>query len=239
MMFYSKHIIPSLLIFLFSFSALSQETLSHKVRELHHHEISKIKQITFEFLRTWNSSAPLIKPASHELKSKIKENKHKRKDPNKGTEKLQNIYDNAILADGIERSFIAQEFTIPMLDELKIKGTSLQASDIYTAQYAIKYTLGVPRFNHGHLDIDNLDQVETELETLINNYPDNDAEDIEIKDGAIALFRKESEAYFQVFVAKNRAQYEKGNKGENPNNSLTQMNCGEKLEYLKEKGIMQ
>ncbi|MFY0598394.1 MAG: hypothetical protein JXR03_01900 [Cyclobacteriaceae bacterium] len=225
-------------LLLISLSAFSQETLSHKVKNMHHHERSKIKQMAYQFLITWNSSAGRIKPASHELKAKIKENKHKGRDHNKGTEKLRKALDEAILADGNERSFIAQEFSIPMLEELSTKGLSLDASDIYTAQYVIKYPLGVPRFNHGELDIDNLDQMERELKNLVETYPDNDAETHQKADGSITLFRQESQAYFQTFVAKNRAQYEKGGDKENTVSGLSQMSCGEKLEYLKEKGIM-
>ncbi|MEP0368290.1 MAG: hypothetical protein ABJN36_15555 [Cyclobacteriaceae bacterium] len=227
------------LLLLTAIHSPAQETLSDKVKHMHHHAKSKVKQPAYEFLSTWNTSADQIKPAQHELKHKIKQNKHKGKDPKKGTEKLQAAYDDAVRADGTERSFIAQTFAIPMLHELKTKGTALAAEDIYAAQYVIKYTLGMPRFNHGELDIDNLDQLEKELAALVAQYPDNDAHNQEIDGHVIDIFREEAGAFFQSFVAANQKELQKesGKSGSYASN-LTDMNCGEKYEYLKEKGIM-
>ncbi len=225
---------------MFCICGYSQETLSDKTKHMHHHEKSKLKQVAYEFLSTWNASAELIKPASDALKEKIKENKQKGKDPEKGTEKLKLVYDEVVKADGIERSFLAETFALPMQYELKTKGEVLEPEDIYTAQYVIKFVLGVPRFNHGHLDIDNLDHMEKELKSLIEEYPDNDAHNQQIDGHIIDVFREEAGAFFDSFVTANKAQFEKDQNGNNSavSSGLTQMNCGEKYEYLKEKGIM-
>ncbi|MFT6867072.1 MAG: hypothetical protein ACJA08_001911 [Cyclobacteriaceae bacterium] len=220
----------------------AQHEISHKVKALHHTEMGRIKQPIYEFLITWNTSAVSMKPASKALQDKIKENKQKGKDPEKGTEKLQEAYDNLVVQDGKERSFLAETFALPMHKEMKTKGTSLDAADLYAAQYVIKFVLGMPRFNHGHLDIDNFDEMEKELTNLIQSYPVNDAHNQEVDGHVIDIFCEEAEAFFQSFVAANKKQYMKdqgNNKGDNNYvTGLTNMNCGEKYELLKEKGIM-
>ncbi|MEO9477614.1 MAG: hypothetical protein ABJG41_18860 [Cyclobacteriaceae bacterium] len=238
MIFHPPNLLLGAFLLLASINSQAQETLSDKVKHMHHHAKSKVKQPAYEFLSTWNTSAELIKPAQHELKHKIKQNKHKGKDPKKGTEKLQMAYDEAVKADGTERSFIAQTFAIPMLHELKTKGTALEAEDIYAAQYVIKYTLGMPRFNHGELNIDDLDQLEKELTALVAKYPDNDAHNQEVDGHVIDIFREEAGAFFQAFVAANQKELQKDGGKSNASSNLTSMNCGEKYEYLKEKGIM-
>lgn len=234
----SQYCIMFLMILINSI-VFAQETLHDKVMHMHHHEKSQLKQRAFEFLSTWNTSADLIKPAKHELDHKIKENKHKGKDSKNGTEKLQKTYDDMVYADGIERSFIAETFSLPMVHELKTKGVELEASDIYTAQYVIKFTLGVPRFNHGELDENNLDQMEQELSSLINEFPENDAHNQEVNGHVIDVFRQEANAYFASFVAKNQAQLaNSGGKSSGPVTGLSNMSCKEKYELLKKQGIM-
>lgn len=234
----------SLLFSILTLSALqgfTQSDIHHKVKSLHHKEKSQIKQPIYEFLTTWNATAGSLKPAAKALKSKTIENKQKGKDPKKGTEKLQQTYDNLVELDGKERSFLAETFALPMLEELKAKGTDLGAADIYATQYVIKFVLGVPKFNHGELDIDDLDEMERELTNLINTYPDNDAHNQEVDGHVIDIVRDEAQVFFTSFVAANKKQYhkEQGNqKTDKSSASLSSMDCGEKYEYLKEKGIM-
>jgi len=216
----------------------AQQTLTEKAETLNDQARSTIKQRAYEFLSTFNPSSQLIKPAEKELKSKILENKQKRKDPYKGTDKLQSKYDEAVEEDGTERSFLAQSFAQPMLHELKFKGLTLEAADIYTAQYVIKYVLGVPRFNYGELDVDNHNQMENELSTLISTYPDNDAHDQQVDGHIIDIFTEQANAYFETFVAANIANFDKDQGKSYIPNNLSTMNCGEKYEYLKKQGIM-
>ncbi|WP_258104361.1 hypothetical protein [Marinoscillum sp. MHG1-6] len=219
--------------------AQEDESIHERVNKMHHLHKGRLKHRANEFLNSWNSSADLIKPAEHELKHKMKQNRHKGKDPKKGTEKLQRNYDRAVAADGTERSFLAETFALPMLHELDHNGDDLSGEDIYTAQYVIKFVLGVPRFNHGELDIENHPQIESELKALIEKYPDNAAHDQEIDGHIIKVFRDEADAFFTKFVAENRADYLNSNGGKSKSSSnLTGMNCGEKYEYLKKQGIM-
>lgn len=228
-----------LALVLFCFIAcqgMAQESLSDKVATLHHSEKSRIRKPLYEFLNTWNTTAPKLKPAAKELAHKKKENKQKGKDPLAGTKKLQEKYDELVFQDGTERSFIAESFALPMHKELEAKGTSLEAEDIYAVQYIIKFVLGVPKFNHGELNINDMNQIDRELITLIETYPDNDAHNQEVDGHIIDVFREEAEAFWNEFVAKNKAQYQKGKGPSGPD--LTSMNCGEKYKLLKEKGIM-
>ncbi|SMD32051.1 hypothetical protein SAMN04488029_0389 [Reichenbachiella faecimaris] len=222
----------------FAISCFGQQTISDKVASLHHSEKSKIRKPLYEFLSTWNTTAPKLKPVAKEIEVKKKENKQKGKDPLAGTKKLQETYDELVVLDGTERSFIAESFALPMQKELEVKGASLDAEDIYAVQYITKFVLGVPRFNHGELDINDLNQVDRELAKLIETYPDNDAHNQEVDGHVIDIFREEAQAFWNSFVAENKAQYKKG-KGKGSNGAeLTSMNCGEKYKLLKEKGIM-
>ncbi len=223
---------------LFTCNLQAQQTLTEKSETLQDQTRSVIKQRSFEFLQTFNPSADLIAPAEKELNSKILQNKQKRKDPNKGTDELRLTYETMVKNDGTERSFLAETFAQSMLYELRKWGMDLPAEDIYTAQYVIKYVLGVPRFNRRELDVDNHNQMDTELSSLISKYPDNDAQDQQIDGRIIGVFTEESNAYFETFVASNIAQLEKSNGNKVETNSLSTMNCGEKYKYLKEKGIM-
>lgn len=237
-MYFIKTLFALLIVCLLAVPGLAQETLSDKVATLHHSEKSKIRKPLYEFLNTWNTTAPMLKPAEKAIAHKKKENRQKGKDPLAGTKKLQERYDELVYQDGTERSFIAESFALPMQKELEVKGTSLDASDIYAVQYITKFVLGVPRFNHGELDINNMDQIDRELITLIETYPDNDAHNQEVDGHIIDVFREEAQAFWNEFVAKNKAQYQKGkNKGAS-GPDLTSMNCGEKYKLLKEKGIM-
>lgn len=222
----------------FSFQSLAQETLSDKVATLHHSEKSKIRKPLYEFLSTWNTTAPQLRPAEKAIEAKKKENRQKGKDPMSGTKKLQETYDELVFQDGTERSFIAESFALPMQRELEVKGAALDASDIYAVQYITKFVLGVPRFNHGELDINNLEQIDHELATLIETYPDNDAHNQEVDGHVIDIFRDEAEAFYKEYVAENKSQYNKGKGSSSGGNELTSMNCGEKYKLLKEKGIM-
>ena len=212
----AKSPILFLLLCLFAFQCFAQQTVADKVATLSHAERSKIKQPLYEFLHTWNTAASELIPAEKELKSKKKDNKRKGKDSLAGTKKLQETYDDLFVLDGTERSFIAETFALPMEKELEAKGIALDASDIYAAQYVIKFTLGVPKFNHGKLDINDNGHI-------------------------IDIFREEAQSFYNAFVAVNKAQYlkDQGKKnGESYVTGSTTMNCGEKYEYLKKKGIM-
>ncbi|WP_421879137.1 hypothetical protein [Marinoscillum sp.] len=242
-----KRIVNTLLTAgLFTFASQAQTTLSaeaeisltEKAETLDYQERSLIKQRAYEFLRTWNPSADLAKPIQEELSDKILKNKQKRKDPNKRTESLREDLEEAEQTDGTERSFIAESFAQPMLHELQHLGIDLPPSDIYTAQYVIKYTLGVPRFNHGELDVDNHQQMQTELTALISKYPDNDAHDQEVDGRVISIFREEANAYFEMFVAANAADLDRSQGNSGPINGLANMSCADKYKYLKDKGIM-
>lgn len=236
----AKTSIVFLMICLFARQGLAQETISEKVASLHHSEKSKIRKPLYEFLHTWNTTAPKLKPAAKALESKKKENRRNGKDPLAGTKKLQKTYNDLFVQDGTERSFIAETFALPIQKELETKGTKLDASDIYAAQYIIKFVLGVPKFNHGKLSINDMSQMNYELNLLINTYPDNDAHNQEVDGHIIDIFREEAQSYWNSFVAVNRAQYLKGQgkKGSASGSDLTSMNCGEKYKLLKEKGIM-
>lgn len=201
--------IPIILLTLchFALNCFGQETMSEKVALLTHAERGKIKQPLYEFLHTWNTAAPDLKPAEKALASKKKENKQKRKDPLAGTKKLQETYDELVVLDGKERSFLAESFVLPMQEELEVKGTTLSASDIYAVQYTTKFVLGVPKFNQGKLDIYNVKQMESELAKFIKAYPDNDAHNQEIDGHIIDVFREEAQSYWNSFVAANKAQY--------------------------------
>lgn len=227
------------IIYLLTLPGFAQESISEKVASLSHAERSKIKKPLYEFLHTWNTTAPKLKPAAKAIKDKKKENLQKGKDPMAGTKRLQEKYDELVVLDGTERSFIAESFALPMQKELEAKGISLDASDIYAVQYITKFVLGVPRFNHGELDINNLEQVDQELVKLIETYPDNDAHNQEVDGHIIDVFREEAQAFWNTFVAENKAQYRKGQgKKTGSGADLTSMNCGEKYKFLKEKGIM-
>ena len=231
-------IILSCLLALFVMTNVSaQQTLTEKAETLDNRTRSVIKQRAYEFLRTWNPSADLAKPLQVELSEKVLKNRQKRRDPHKGTEKLLAEIAEVEEFDGIERSFLAESFAQPMLYELKEWGIELPASDIYTAQYVIKYTLGVPRFNHGELDVDNHQQMESELTSLIAAYPDNEAHDQQVDGHVINVFRDEANAYFEMFVAANAANLENSN-ASGPISGLEGMSCGDKYKYLKSKGIM-
>lgn len=225
-----------LMVCLFAWPSYGQETISDKVASLHHSEKSKIRKPLYEFLSTWNTTAPKLKPASNALDAKKKENRQNGKDPLAGTKRMKEKYEELVVLDGTERSFIAESFALPMQRELEVKGTALDASDIYAVQYITKFVLGVPRFNHGELDINDLNQVDHELAKLIETYPDNDAHNQEVDGHVIDIFREEAQAFWVSFVAENKAQYRKG-KG-SKGSELTSMNCGEKYKLLKEKGIM-
>lgn len=216
---------------------LNAQSLTELAETLETRSRSVIKQRAYEFLRTWNPSADLAKPLEVELSAKILKNKQKRKDPYKGTEKLRADISEVEQADGTERSFLAETFAQPMLYELKEWGIELPPADIYTAQYVIKYTLGVPRFNYGELDVDNHQQMESELSALIAQYPDNEAHNQQVDGHAINVFRDEANAYFEMFVSANAANLE-NDKGSGPITGLSGMSCGDKYKYLKEKGIM-
>lgn len=216
---------------------LNGQSLTEIAETLDIRSRSVIKQRAYEFLRTWNPSSDLAKPLQEELSEEILKNKQKRKDPNKGTEKLRADIAEVEQSDGTERSFLAESFAQPMLYELKEWGIELPPADIYTAQYVIKYTLGVPRFNHGELDVDNHQQMETELTALIEQYPDNEAHDQQLDGHVINVFREEANAYFEMFVAANAANLE-NDRGSGPITGLEGMSCGDKYKYLKEKGIM-
>ena len=235
----SKILIASFSLFLLTFNCFGQQSASDKVATLSNAERSKIKKPLYEFLHTWNTAAPELRPAAKALASKKKENRQKGKDPLAGTKKLQQTYDELVALDGKERSFIAETFALPMHHELYAKGTALDASDIYAAQYIIKFVLGVPKFNHGKLDINDMDQMDRELNQLIKAYPDNDAHNQEVDGHIIDIFREEAQAFWNSFVAANKAQYlkEQGRGGGNSVN-LKGMNCGEKYEFLKNEGIM-
>jgi hypothetical protein len=234
-----KQSYPLIIIFcLITANLQAQQTLTEKSETLQDHSRSVIKQRSYEFLRTFNPSADLIAPAEKEMNSKILQNKQKRKDPEKGTEELRLTYETMVASDGTERSFLAESFAQSMLNELIKWGMELPAEDIYTAQYVIKYVLGVPRFNRRELDVDNHNQMDTELSSLISKYPDNDAQDQQIDGRVIGVFTNQSNAYFESFVASNIAQLEKSNGNKIETNSLSNMNCGEKYKYLKEQGIM-
>ncbi|MEP2027040.1 MAG: hypothetical protein ABJH98_09535 [Reichenbachiella sp.] len=224
-----------ILVFLF-LPATAQESISDKVASLHHSEKSKIRKPLYEFLSTWNTTAPQLKPAEKAIAAKKKENRQKGKDPLSGTKKMQENYDELIFLDGTERSFIAESFALPMQKELEVKGSSLEADDIYAVHYITKFVLGVPRFNHGELDINDLNQIDDELAKLIETYPDNDAHNQEVDGHVIDVFREEAQAFYDSYVAENRAQYKKGKGAKG--SELTSMNCGEKYKLLKEKGIM-
>lgn len=226
-----------IIIYLIAFASMAQPSISDKVATLHHSEKSKIRKPLYEFLSTWNTTAPMLKPAEKAIAAKKKENRQKGKDPLAGTKKLQETYDELVIQDGTERSFIAESFALPMQRELEVKGASLAADDIYAVHYITKFVLGVPRFNHGELDINDLNQIDSELANLIEAYPDNDAHNQEIDGHVIDVFREEAQAFYDSYVAENRAQYKKG-KGKGSSNELTSMNCGEKYKLLKEKGIM-
>ncbi|MDH5609071.1 MAG: hypothetical protein OEY56_06290 [Cyclobacteriaceae bacterium] len=225
-----------------STSLFAQENLTDKLKLMSDNDLLVIRKPIYEYLYTWNHSSPLLDVAKNELNAKIKENRQKGKDPYKGTERLKEAYEEVVTADGEQRSFIAQTYALPMLMELREKGVDLEPSDIYTAQYVIKYALGVPRFNRGELDIDNLDQMEKEINELIRTYPNNYAEKLEGEGGIINIFRTNALSYYNVFVEMNRAAYLKetegyaGNSGGGKN--LNQMNCGEKAEYLRKAGII-
>lgn len=225
-----------LMVCLFALQGYGQETISDKVASLHHSEKSKIRKPLYEFLNTWNTTAPKLKPAAKELEVKKKENRQNGKDPLTGTKRMQEKYEELVVLDGTERSFIAESFALPMQKELETKGASLDAEDIYAVQYITKFVLGVPRFNHGELDINNLTEIDQELAKLIETYPDNDAHNQEVDGHVIDVFRAEAQAFWNSFVAENKAQYRKG-KG-SKGSELTSMNCGEKYKLLKEKGIM-
>ena len=217
----------------------AQGSLTEKAETLAHKERVSIKKRAYEFLLTWNTSADMIRPLEKEIASKVKENRQKGKDPYRGLDRLQGIYDEAVFDDGTERSFLAESFAQPMLHELKKFGLDLPAADIYTAQYVIKYVLGVPRFNHRELDVDDHDQMERELASLISEYPDNDAHDQEVDGHVIRIFTEEADAYFEKFVAANQADLANGFGSSNgPITGLSSMTCEEKYKYLKSKGIM-
>ena len=223
----------------FAFQCFAQQTISDKVASLSHSERSKIKKPLYEFLHTWNTAAPDLKPAEKALASKKKENKQKGKDPLAGTKKLQEWYNELVVLDGKERSFLAESFVLPMQEELEVKGLALSASDIYAVQYTTKFVLGVPKFNQGKLDIYDVKQMESELAKLIKTYPDNDAHNQEVDGHVIDVFREEAQSYWNSFVAVNKAQRLKdqgGKGGSGPD--MKNMNCGEKYELLKKKGIM-
>jgi len=237
----AKSPILFLLLCLFAVECFAQQTVSDKVASLSHAERSKIKQPLYEFLHTWNTAASELIPAEKALRSKRKDNKRKGKDPLTGTKKLQETYDELFALDGTERSFIAETFALPMEKELEAKDIALDASDIYAAQYVIKFTLGVPKFNHGKLDINDNEQMKRELTLLIETFPDNDAHNQEIDGHIIDIFREEAQSFYNAFVAENKAEYLKGQgkkNGESYVTGSTTMNCGEKYEYLKKKGIM-
>lgn len=234
-----KYLKASIVLLFFvqcSVDSFGQETLADKVATLHHSEKSKIRKPLYEFLSTWNVTAPKLKPAEKAIAQKMKENRQKGKDPLAGTKKLQENYDELVFQDGTERSFIAETFALPMQRELEVKGAALDASDIYTVHYVTKFVLGVPRFNHGELDINDLDQVDRELVRLIDAYPENDAHNQEVDGHVIDVFREEAQAFWVSFVAQNKAQYRKGKGGKS--SELTSMNCGEKYKLLKDQGIM-
>ncbi|MFT7157378.1 MAG: hypothetical protein ACI8Q1_002397 [Parvicella sp.] len=134
-----------LILCLFAFQCFGQETISDKVASLSHAERSKIKKPLYEFLHTWNTAAPELNPVAKALASKKKENKKKGKNTLAGTKKLQETYDELIVLDGKERSFLAESFVLPMQEELEVKGATLSASDIYAVQYTTKFVLGVCR----------------------------------------------------------------------------------------------
>ena len=226
-------------LLLFSTQPTAQQTLTEKAESLDDNSRLVIKKRAYEFLKTWNPSADEIRPIEKELSEKILENKQKRKDPEKGTEKIREKYDEAVEQDGKERSFLAESFAQPMLHELQQDGIALPAADIYTAQYVIKFVLGVPRFNSRELDVDDHDQMAFELTSLIATYPDNDAHDQEIDGHVITIFTEEANAFFEKFVARNRADYESGiGASSGPITGLVGMTCQEKYKYLKSKGIM-
>lgn len=225
-----------LMIGLLSFHSYAQETISDKLASLHHSEKSKIRKPLYEFLSTWNTTGPQLKPAAKAIEAKKKENRQNGKDPLAGTKKMQQKYEELVFQDGTERSFIAESFALPMQRELELKGASLEAEDIYAVHYITKFVLGVPRFNHGELDINNLNQIDSELAKLIEAYPENDAHNQEVDGHVIDVFREEAQAFYNSYVAENRAQYKKGKGAKG--SELTSMNCGEKYKLLKEKGIM-
>ncbi|WP_422359202.1 hypothetical protein [Reichenbachiella sp.] len=233
---YFKAPLALLVICLFSFQSFGQEDISAKVATLHHSEKSKIRKPLYEFLSTWNTTAPQLKPAEKAIAAKKKENRQKGKDPLAGTKRLQENYEELVFMDGTERSFIAESFALPMQRELEVKGASLEAEDIYAVHYITKFVLGVPRFNHGELDINNLTQIDSELAKLIEAYPDNDAHNQEVDGHVIDVFREEAQAFYDSYVAKNKAQYKKGKGAKG--SELTSMNCGEKYKLLKDQGIM-
>ena len=235
---YFKALSVFFVIYLCSYYSHGQETVSDKVASLHHSEKRKIRQPLFEFLNTWNATAPMLKPAAKELEVKKRENRQKGKDPLAGTKKLQKDCDELVFLDGTERSFIAETFALPMQKELEDKGTALGASDLYAVQYITKFVLGVPRFNHGELNINDMNQIDGELTKLIDTYPDNDAHNQEEDGHVIDIFREEAQAFWVIFVAKNKAQHSKGKSSGSGSNELTKMNCGEKYKLLKAKGIM-
>ncbi|WP_456462522.1 hypothetical protein [Reichenbachiella sp.] len=232
----TKFHIVFILICIIAWPCLAQETISDKLATLHHSEKSKIRKPLYEFLSTWNTTAPQLKPAEKAIAAKKKENRQNGKDPLAGTKKMQEKYEELVYQDGTERSFIAESFALPMQRELEVKGASLEAEDIYAVHYITKFVLGVPRFNHGELDINDLDQIDSELAKLIETYPDNDAHNQEVDGHVIDVFREEAQAFYNSYVAENRAQYKKGKGAKG--SELTSMNCGEKYKLLKDQGIM-
>jgi hypothetical protein len=83
--------------------------------------------------------------------------------------------------------------------------------------------------------------MESELAKLIKTYPDNDAHNQEIDGHIIDVFREEAQAYWNSFVAVNKAQRLRDQGGKNvvsSSSNLKGMNCGEKYEFLKKEGIM-
>lgn len=237
-MIFAKTPIVFLMVCIFAMPCRAQQTISEKVASLHHSEKSKIRKPLYEFLNTWNTTAPKLKPAAKALGIKKKENRQNGKDPLAGTKRLQEKYDELVFLDGTERSFIAESFALPMQKELEVKGTSLDASDIYAVQYITKFVLGVPRFNHGELNINDLNQIDNELTKLIATYPDNDAHNQEVDGHVIDIFREEAQAFWVSFVTENKSQYRKGKGKGSGSSDLTNMNCGEKYKLLKAKGIM-
>lgn len=235
-MSYFKAPLTLLVICLLTLQSFGQEAISAKVATLHHSEKSKIRKPLYEFLSTWNTTAPQLKPAAKAIAAKKKENRQNGKDPLAGTKKMQEKYEELVYQDGTERSFIAESFALPMQRELEMKGASLEAEDIYAVHYITKFVLGVPRFNHGELDINNLNQIDSELAKLIEAYPDNDAHNQEVDGHVIDIFREEAQAFYNSYVAKNKAQYKKGKGAKG--SELTSMNCGEKYKVLKDQGIM-
>jgi len=228
------------MVCLFALPCFAQQTMSVMVASLSHSDRSKIKKPLYEFLHTWNTAAPKLKPAAKALDNKKMENRRKGKDPLTGTKKLHKAYDELVELDGKERSFLAESFALPMQEELELKGTKLDASDIYAVQYITKFILGVPKFNQGKLDIYNVKQMESELSSLIKAYPDNDAHNQEVDGHIIDIFREEAQSFWKSFVAVNREQRLKG-QGKNGGSNgpdLKNMNCGEKYAFLKKKGIM-